>query len=335
MSASCQLERAPGRPGYEGRSASDHRPSVVIVLVLLTIAGLLVPHRLLSADPLDGYETLRSRSGAFIIYYPPRLLRMAEEIEGLLEESAGEIAGQLGLERITPIRVYLASGERAYRELHRGRIPEWGAAFSDLGAHVLGIDVDLVLRSPRPLSIVVRHELSHLLFAERVGEVPVPTWFLEGVAMMQAHEWSFADEWRFMTMVTGKNLPYLEELNGPFHGSASDAVLSYGLSYIAVETLLSGRPEALMTFTAFLRDTGDFNSAFAMVFGQTPYDFGSALYVSVYKRYKTPGLILNASPYWLGLALLFVSVYVAKRVRNRRKLDQWEEDEAARSRFSY
>jgi len=260
---------------------------------------------------------------------------MAEEVEKLLEESAAEMAGRLGLEKIATIRVYLASGEEMYRILHEGKIPDWGAAFSELASQTLGINVDLVLRSPRPLTIVVRHELSHLLLAQRVGNAPVPTWFMEGLAMIEAHEWTFSDEWHFMTMIGRRNLPYLEQLNGPFPGPADEASLYYGLSYVAVEELLRDRPDALMTLTAFLRDTGDFNGAFMSTFGQTPYDFGSRLYVATYKKYKTPGVILNAAPYWLGFALLFVAVYAVKRVRTRRTLERWEEDEARRSRFLY
>lgn len=306
-----------------------------IAVFLLGIASVLVPRQALSADTLNGYQLLQSKSGSFVIYYPPRLLKMAEEIEKLLEESTADIAGQLGIENVKPIRVYLASGETTYRMLHQGRIPEWGAAFSDLNTQVLGINVDLVLRSPRPLAVVIRHELSHLLFSQRVGTVPVPTWFMEGLAMIQAHEWSFSDEWGLMTMAGRRDLPYLEQLNGPFPGPADKASLAYGLSYLAVEELLRDRPDALMTLTSFIRDTGDFNGAFLSTFGETPYDFASKLYVSIYKRYKTPGVILNATPYWLGLALLFVAVYAIKRVRTRRTLERWEEDEARRSRFWY
>ena len=299
------------------------------------VAVTLISQRAFPADAPDAYRLLQSKSGSFDIYYPPHLLRMAEEIEGLLEDSAAEIARELGVERIAPIRVYCASGEAAYRALHGSGIPEWSAAFSDLNTQVLGINVDLVLRSPRPLTIVVRHELSHLLFAQRVGPVPVPTWFLEGLAMKQAHEWSFADEWHLMTMAGRRDLPYLEELSGPFPGPAEKASLSYGLSYLAVDELLRERPDALMTLTAFVRDTGDFNGAFLSTFGQTTYDFASRMYVSVSRRYRTPGVILNATPYWLGLALLFVTVFIIKRVRTRRTLERWEADEARRSRFWY
>jgi hypothetical protein len=299
------------------------------------IVSMLVPQHILSAVPLGEYLVRQSTSGSFELHYPAQLQRMAQEIEKLLEASAPDIARQLGVESIKPIRVFLAADDGTYRMLNRGLIPEWGAAFSDLGAQVLGINVDMVLRSPRPLTVVVRHELSHLLFSQRVGPVRAPVWFIEGLAMVQANEWSFSDEWRLMTLAGRRDLPYLETLSGQFPRPSNEASIAYGISYLAVEELLRGRPDAIMTLTAFLRDTGDFDRAFMSTFGQTVYDFASRLYVSVDRRYRTPGVILNATPYWLALAILFVGVYAIKRVQTRRKLEQWEEDEERRSRFWY
>jgi hypothetical protein len=306
-----------------------------LVVAALAFWLALSPRAGAAEDAIKGYQVLKSSDGAFIVLYPPSLERMAREIEKLLEESARGIAGELGLEKIGTIRVILASDTKTYRMLHGGKVPEWGIAFSSLEDQVLGIDVDLVVRNPRPFSIVVRHELSHLLLSQRVEGAQVPTWFMEGLAMRQAGEWGFSDEWRLMTMAARRTLPYLEELRGAFPPSAEAAALDYGLSYLAVDELLRDRPGALMTLTAFIRDTRDFESAFKSTFGMSTYDFAGKLYVEIDRRYKVPGTILNATPYWLGLALLFVAVYVAKRVRTRRKLRRWDEEEARERRFLY
>ena len=310
------------------------------IFASLVVAALaswlaLAPRAAAAEDVLKGYQVLKSSDSTFIVLYPPHLERMAREIEKLIEESERGIARELGLERISTIRVILASDTKTYRILHQGKVPEWGIAFSSLEDQVLGINVDLVVRNPRPFSTVVRHELSHLLLSQRVEGARVPTWFMEGLAMRQSGEWGFSDEWRFMTMAARRSMPYLEELRGSFPPSADEAALDYGLSYLAVDELLRDRPGALMTLTAFIRDTRDFESAFKSTFGISTYDFAGKLYVEIDRRYKVPGTILNATPYWLALALLFVAVYVAKRVRTRRKLERWEEEEARERRFLY
>jgi hypothetical protein len=305
---------------------SSQRPPAALPAASLPAAEERIP---------VGYQVLGTEGGSFIILYPPHLARFARETETLLEKSAGEIARELGLESITPIDVIIASDMKTYELLHGGEIPEWGIAFADVEKRMLGINFDLVVREPRRYPTVVRHELSHLLLAQRVGGVRMPTWFMEGLAMMQSGEWGFSEEWRFMTMAGRRNLPYLEELDGPFPRSANRAALFYGVSYFAVRKLLGDRPGSLVTLTAFIRDSGDFESGFESAFGQTAYDFAGKLYVELDRRYKIAGTILNATPYWTGAALLFIVVYLVKRERSRRRLERWEEEEAGGRRFWY
>ncbi len=284
--------------------------------------GLLADHRL-----------LKSTDGAFIVQYPPRLEPMARRITALLEEAADPIAADIGLETIAPIRVYIAGDDRTYRELHAGNIPEWGAAFSDIGNQVLGIRAAAVVSGPRSLSAVVRHELSHLLLAQRAGPVRIPTWFMEGLAMVQAGEWRFTDDWNLMLLVGRGRLPYLEELAGPFPRRAEEAALAYGLSYHAVRSLLADGPGRAATLTAFMRDRGDFEDAFFLTFGVTPYDFAARFYVRMDARYRTPGVILNAGPYWIAVAGLFIAAFIVKRVRTARRLREMEARYGGAERF--
>jgi hypothetical protein len=301
-----------------------------LAVLLLATGAFLTATPSRSADPFVGYGSLRSPDGSFVLFYPQRLEPMAKEIEGNLESSAPVIARELGLDRIRTIRVYIAPDDDSFKYLHEGRIPDWGAAFSDLNSQVLGIHATLVMRSPRPLGIVVRHELSHLLLAQRVEGVHVPTWFMEGLAMRQAGEWDLSESWTFMNLAARRRLPYLPDLDGAFPNPRDEAALAYGMSFVAVDELFRERPDALSTLTSFIRDRGDFESAFATTFGRSTAEFAAALAVTVYQKYRLPGTIVNAAPYWVLFALLFVAVYVIKRVRTRRKVEEWERREERR-----
>ena len=305
---------------------------LAVAIASMTASGAV---SLETEDVLTGYQILPSADGSFVIFYPPHLGRMAQDVDRLLEESARDIKRELGLETISTIKVILASDARTYEILHKGAIPEWGIAFSNLDPQVLGINVDLVVRNPHPLSAVMRHELAHLLLTQRVKGAAVPTWFMEGLAMRLAGAWSLSDEWRLMMLAGGRDIPYLEVMKGPFPRAAEEAALCYGISYRAVDKLLRDSPGTLLTLTAFVRDTGDFEGAFASTYGMSTYEFGGKLYVEMDRRYRTAGIILNASPYWGGAALLFMSVFLVKRARSRRKLDQWEMEEKRERRFWY
>ena len=165
---------------------------LVLCILIVAVASVTVSKAVATEDILTGYQILPSEDGSFVVFYPPHLGRMAQDVERLLKDSAREIKAELGLETIGTIKVILASDAKTYEVLHRGAIPEWGIAFSSLDPQVLGINVDLVVRNPHPLSTVMRHELSHLLLAQRVKGAAVPTWFMEGLAMRLAGAWSLS-----------------------------------------------------------------------------------------------------------------------------------------------
>ena len=118
-------------------------------------------------------------------------------------------------------------------------------------------------------------------------------------------------------------MPYLDELEGGFPPLSEDAALAYQLSYVAVDMLFRDNRQDLVTLTAFARDLADFDRAFVSTFGETPVEYSARFYDMMNAKYRTAGTFVQASPYWLGLALLFILAYVVKRRRGRRKLEEW------------
>jgi hypothetical protein len=300
------------------------RRSIAPVLI-----GILIGAAVASSHATDmaGYETRRCAEVPFIVVYPPRLAKMTDAVERILTDSFEGMARAVGLEAIDTVTVYIAGDGEIYRRLHGGLVPEWGVAYSRWGRREMGIDAGAVLRTPRPLKIVIRHELSHILFTERVGGARCPTWFVEGLAMLQSHEWGFDDQWGLVNAVWSKDLPGVEDLGGRFPGNPQKAVLAYRLSYYAVEELLRGRPEDLVTLTSFIRDLGDFDRAFVLTFGESPLEYSMRLHVLMVNRYGAAAALIRSMPYWGILSVLLVLAYLLKRMRSRRKLREWESAE--------
>ncbi len=305
------------------------RKMVLMILLPAAVLSLAAARLGIGGDVRRGRDrTARSSCGPFIMRYPAGFVEMAETVERFLCESTGTMANFLGLESIDTITVLVASDAEGYRRLHGGRLHEWSAAFSDVRSQVLGINSRAVVRMRRPVRTVIRHELSHLLFTQRVRGVRCPTWFMEGLAMMQSDEWGFDDQWRLVNQIVRKEVPYLEDLAGPFPANADDAAFAYGISYIAVQELLRERPEDLVTLTAFIRDLGDFDEAFATTFGESTEHFDGRLHSIVGKRYRNIGVVIQSMPYWLIVTVLFLLAFVLRKYRNRRRLEEWERMES-------
>lgn len=295
-----------------------------ISMLLLAAAALALPCAPASPRPAPEWIERPSPRGPFSMHYPAQLDAMAAEIERLLEEGIRELAPRFGLDRVDTIRVLLARDDGEFRRLHGGILPEWGAAFSSPADGVMGINARAVLLEKRPLEVVLRHELSHLLFAQRVGAVHVPTWFLEGLAMIQSRDWSLAYDWRLAGAVWHGRAPALEDLAGPFPRVDAEAATAYLVSFAAVGELFGESDADLVTLTAFIRELGDFDRAFQITFGQHPDDFSLRFEETIAARYRVAGAIAWSSPYWGGLALLFILAYLLKRRRARIILRGWE-----------
>lgn len=280
-----------------------------------------------SADPTEGYLRAEPVCDPIVIYHEPRGERLAAEIGRIACAAAPLIAAELGLERTVIVTIAIARDTDAFRRLHGGRLPEWGEAFADMERALIGIDAARVLASPRPLRTVVLHELSHVLFEQRVSGAAAPTWLIEGLAMRQSGEWTLEDEWNLARSFWSEKMPRLEELEGQFPRPTGKAEAAYRISHAAVDFLLSDRPGSVVTLTAFLRDTGDFDRAFLLTYGETSGEFAERFHIRLEDRYRTAGAVLNASPYWLSLAVLFLLVYAIKRYRTAKKVAEWERAE--------
>jgi hypothetical protein len=302
------------------------RGAEYLIVFLICFQALSVSS-LLGEELEEKYDTLSTSVRPFIIFYPGKYQKIAEKIKGILENSSGKIAADLGISEFDTIRVYIAGNKKNYTILHRGMLPEWSGACSDLTNMRLCINTEAALRSQRPLRVVIRHELSHLLFAQRVRRARCPTWFLEGLAMRQSGEWTFSDHWYFMVSVWKKNIPDLKDLSGRFPDSGREAAMAYRLSYIAVKELFAERAEDLMTLTAFTRDLGDFERAFLLTFGKYPSDFAAEFHVMLDDKYRTRFVLTASAPFWAGMAILFLIAYSVKRYKAYRKIKKWEEEE--------
>jgi hypothetical protein len=278
-----------------------------------------------------GFIVSVSDHGPYIFHYSERSRKMTAEVERLIAESAPGIAEEIGLQDPGRVDIYVVQDRKDFDFLSGSKMPEWGEAFSDLVNGRIVIDARAVLRTPRPLKTVIRHELSHILFVQKTNGTRAPTWFLEGLAMRQSREWTMSDQWNLMTSIWSGNLPDLEDLEGRFPRSSSKASIAYRLSYAAVSRLLDKRPMDLVTLLSFTRDLGDFDRAFQLTFGESTGDFTAEFHLDLDARYNAAAPLFRSPPFWLMMAFLFILAYVLKKIKNRRRIREWENEETHES----
>jgi hypothetical protein len=292
-------------------------------------AGLLLAFCIAFFPPfsLSAGEWSEFQRDGFLLRFrePDRALAEALLID--LVAGRAEVARRLGGIVEIPMAVYLAASEGEFQALTQGRIPHWGVgcAFPEEGIVVLR----KLPGRPDELLRTARHEICHVLLHHAVpGRVPV--WFNEGVAMWAAQEWRFRQSTEvFYAMFSGGLVP-LAEIDRVLSFSSPRARLAYTESLLAVIYLIHlGGPDAVGGIVSELTSGTSFEVALYRVTEYTPRRFEKSWADYVRGRFSLTSLLIAPEALWFYLALLFLAVYAAVRIRNRRVVQRWEAEDPA------
>ena len=198
--------------------------------------------------------------------------------------------------------------------------PEWGAALSfpeSRNIVMQGSGAGAVAGDPQ---VVLRHELAHLALHEQLGDLP-PRWFDEGYASVAAREWKREDALAANVALAMRGAPTLDELESSFSGGEATAQAAYALSYRAVTDLASlDRARGLSLFFQYWKQSGSMDGAVRRAFGTTLVGFEKDYQSRTRRRYGALAVVADMSLVLFVVALLVLPFFVARRMRDRRRL---------------
>jgi hypothetical protein len=266
---------------------------------------------------------------------PPAEILAEPQFEG----AAGEIAGQwsawatavrtgIGLTEPLPLRIYLF-GSRRFALLARGSVAEWGLGYATWPAGPIVLDLERLARDQKNLAELVRHELSHVYLGQRLGRVPPPRWFIEGLAQLQAGEWRVADRLALLRAGATGRLPQLRDA-GDFAGNAQQAHVAYVASLWTVSRLsadlsAAGGIPALIDKAA---EIGRFDLAFEALTGRRPPQYAAESAAGLRMRYGWLALLGDPPSLFGIMTILFLLGTWMSRRRTSRRLVEMEAEEA-------
>ncbi|HEU4995348.1 MAG TPA: hypothetical protein VFT29_11045 [Gemmatimonadaceae bacterium] len=237
-----------------------------------------------------------------------------------------------GLPRLRQhVTIAIAPDQRRFREW-AGGAPEWGSAIAFPDSR------RIVLQGQRagsdagdPVS-VLRHEIAHLALHEYLGNLP-PRWFDEGYASYSAGEWGREELLMTNVALALRGMPSLDELEASFSGGATTAQTAYALSYRAVAVLAQmDKTHGLSLFLTYWRDTKSLERAMRQAYGTTLAGFERHWQVTTRQQYGALALVSNVTLAGLLLLFLLTPLYVARRRRDRNRLQRMKEADAAADR---
>jgi len=306
-----------------GRYARSKRLALVVAFACIAVAHA-APSAAQMASP-----AVRLDEGRFTVVAYPKDLKLAHAV--LARATARDTFP--GLPRPTErVIIAIAPDLRRFRDWSGAGAPEWGAAVAipdERRIVMQGSDAGSSAGDPIQ---VLRHELAHLALHEYLGDLP-PRWFDEGYASVAAGEW---DRDAVLTTSVGlvmHGVPSLDSLDAEFQGGESRAGGAYALSYRAVTELASLDPKrGLALFFQYWRQTRSMDVAIRRAYGLTEDAFEQRWRDHTMRRYGALAVIANMTLIFGLLGIIILPLYVMRRRRDQRRMDELRRAEAAAER---
>jgi hypothetical protein len=266
------------------------------------------------------YEILRS-GGLHAVATPEwmdtvqRAVELAhEQLPGILE------ALQVPAEDVLPIWILVSPGGGRFAM----EAPSWSAAIARPASHLMVLSGPGLAAARMNLRETVAHELVHLVLHQRIGTVGwLPRWLHEGLAVELSSYRRISDPLLFW----GRGPIHLTELVDAFPVHDARARMAYLESGAAAHRLL--QLGDLQKFLDRIANGDEFEAAFMVTYGIPWQQFAEEVHGEVGRRWRLLTAIASSTTLFALLTLLFLAVGVRRWLRDRRRMRQWAEREAA------
>ena len=228
--------------------------------------------------------------------------------------------------------IAVAPDERRFREWIGPAAPEWGAAIAFPAQRTIIMQGRTAGSDAGDPLVVLRHELAHLALDEALGDLP-PRWFHEGYASVAAGEWGREEVLATNVALLLRGMPTLDSLDARFNAGAARADAAYALAHRAVAELAALDPERGLTlFFKYWRETRSLEVAIRRAFGVTQAQFEERWRQRTRRQYGALAIAADLSVAAALLMTVVVPLYLARRRRDRRRLETMRVTEAAAER---
>ncbi|MBK8172567.1 MAG: hypothetical protein IPK60_19825 [Sandaracinaceae bacterium] len=184
------------------------------------------------------------------------------------------------------------------------------------------------------LRLVFAHELSHIALHRAVNGVPLPRWFVEGVAINQSGERSFERVRTLWEANVSGNLVTMRALSRSFPSRAHEVNIAYAqsASFVAFMHDDTDHADRVPRLIRELRRGRAFPTAIFEAYNRTLGTLEREWRKELNERYTALPLIMSGSGLWVLTSVLIVLAAMRARRRKRATLQRWGEEEADRDR---
>lgn len=261
------------------------------------------------------------------IYYAKADSQYAQRAVRTLNSAFEEITYDLQIKEFKNIHVFIVPSRQEFRQSLQGRLPEW------TGAYAIPSEGRMVVKSPRwsaedNFQSTLVHELFHLLVHSYLGVQQLPRWMDEGLAIFYSRETAWTTSTALSKAMATNSVIPLSDIDYVLEYHRAKADLAYQQSYSAVKYLLRTYDiEAIRKILQGLKQGKSLDQCFIAATGSPFTTFENEWKAHVEKTHKWFWFYEIDQYIWIFVFVLFFVVLILRKLRNRRIVNQWLEED--------
>ena len=227
-----------------------------------------------------------------------------------------------------PIRVHICQTIAEFEGLSGGLPAKRVQGFARSREGLIVLKAPVLLGPGSDYAGIVRHELLHVLLARNTDLDHLPRWLNEGVAMILSRENRWSTMFSMARLYTGGRVIAYENLEQVFNAPGNEMVFgdAYVQSLSMTRYLQSQMGEETFWAMIYGLQDGPFDEALRSQTELTAEEFYDTWRGSLWRTALVFSIVTGMSLFQIA-AILLVVAYLRKRMRNRRTLQKWAEEE--------
>lgn len=269
----------------------------------------------------------------FSVSFPLEIRFRGEMPAGLkrssLEYEYKRIGKQLQIQqRLDTIPVIITFYKKTEIPILGIRLPEWGGGGAlGIDSIFIPIDIDYVFFNT-DYHRILTHELVHLVISRKYGNIRIPRWFHEGIAMALAGEIDADAPAVLSKAVLSGKLLSLKAIENVNRFNREKARLAYCQSHFSVLFLLQQYGQDLLPeLLSEIKIRSSFDTACINVFGLSMEETDSIIRQNIVAKYHF-SILLSDTFLWIIILIVASVGFVITFFRKKNKMKQMEIEEA-------
>jgi hypothetical protein len=231
------------------------------------------------------------------------------------------------------IKIFFPDSEKEYIKLTGNRLPEWSGAVAISKDRIIIIKPQQFIDN-NILLITIKHELIHIIIADKYINNNLQLWLNEGLATYLSKNYmELKDGLILSNAIAANKVLELSEINRLMRLNSASAHLAYLEAKIAVEFLVNQIGiSQLPDFLDDLNKLDESNIVFKKHLGYDFIDFEFYWYNYLKDKYRWMVILNFDNMIWFILILIVIIAFVVVKIRNYKMIKMWKVEEITENR---